>query len=170
MLFPSINYKMEEHKIESNQIFLLAQNWLIFFILLGGSVYLTSIIASSYFPRTDNTHTFMIELKSMSIKLFGVLKPFVELFLIFWLADWVLRKVGCSISAGLKKKQWRVEKFLIIALLFIFMILALVLTEAIFYLKSIILLIGGILIGIRIKHVGFDSKILKIIRGNISKE
>ncbi|MEM9363175.1 MAG: hypothetical protein AAGA43_11095 [Bacteroidota bacterium] len=161
---------MEEHKIESNQIFLLAQNWLIFFILLGGSVYLTSIIAGSYFPSTDNTHMFMMELKSMSIKLFSVLKPFVELFLIFWLVDWVLRKVGFNISAGLIKKQWCIEKFLVMALLFIFIILALVLTEAIFYLKSIILLIVGILIGIRIKHVGFDSKVFQMIKENKIKE
>ena len=112
----------------------------------------------------------MMEIKTMSIKLFSVLKPFVELFLIFWLVDWVLKKVGFSISAGLIKKKWRKEKFLVITLLFIFIILALVLTEAIFYLKSVILLIGGILIGIRIKHVSSDSKILEIIRGNIPKE
>ncbi|MEM7486949.1 MAG: hypothetical protein AAF348_17210 [Bacteroidota bacterium] len=161
---------MKEHKIESNQIFLLAQNWLIFFILLGGSAYLASVLASSYFPSTDNTHRLMMEIKTMSIKLFSVLKPFVELFLIFWLVDWVLKKVGFSISAGLIKKKWRKEKFLVITLLFIFIILALVLTEAIFYLKSVILLIGGILIGIRIKHVSSDSKILEIIRGNIPKE
>ncbi|WP_350284396.1 hypothetical protein [uncultured Croceitalea sp.] len=142
---------MKKQELSINQVFLTAQNWLIFFVLFTGAVYLASIVMTNFFPLQDNMTDFSSEMKAMSLGVLDVLQPFVELVIIFWLTDWVLRKVGFRISKGLANIEWNAKAIIYLSLLFTFIIAALVLTEAMYYLKGMILFGAGLLIGSRIR-------------------
>ncbi len=149
-----------------NQIFLAAQNWLIFFVLFSGAVYLASIIMTNFFPLQENMKSFSSEMKALSLGVLDVLRPFVELVIIFWLTDWVLRKLGFGISKGLAQLKWNAKSFIYLSLLFTFIVVALVLTEAVFYLKGVILLMAGLFIGSRIKLPSIEG----LLNVNMKKE
>ena len=142
---------MKKQEQSINQVFLAAQNWLIFFVLFAGAAYLASLIMANFFPLQENMKNFNTEMKAISLEMFVVLKPFVELIIIFWLTDWVLRKVGFGISKGFSQIDWNARTIIYLSLLFSFIVAALVLTEAMYYLKGVILLGVGLFIGSRIK-------------------
>nr|WP_298994905.1 hypothetical protein [uncultured Allomuricauda sp.] len=142
---------MKKQEQSINQVFLAAQNWLIFFILFAGAVYLTSIIMTSFSPLQENVKSFNTEMKAISSGVLGILKPFVELVIIFWLTDWILRKMGFGISKGFSQIHWNTRTIIYISLLFTFIVATLVLTEALYYLKGVILLMAGLLIGSKVE-------------------
>lgn len=151
---------MTKQKSNINSIFLAAQNWLLFFIILAGSLYITALVMTSFFGDVEKLIGFSTELKEMSIQIFGVLKPFIELVIVIWLTEFVLRKLNISISKGFSSVTWKPKTMIILSLLFAFIIAMLVVTSAAVYLKGLILVFLGVYLGANLDAV---KKIFKVV-------
>jgi hypothetical protein len=100
----------------------------------------------------------------MSIKMFDVLKPFIEIVIIVWISDFVLRRLNINISNNLSSNNWNAKKIVVLSLLFAFIIASLVLTQVTVYLKGVILVFIGIFIGVNLEAVKFVLGMLNVNR------
>lgn len=154
---------MTKQKSNINSIFLAAQNWLLFFIILAGSLYITALVMTSFFGDVEKLIGFSAELKEMSIQIFSILKPFIELVIVIWLTEFVLRKLNISISKGFSSVTWKPKTIIILSLLFAFIIAMLVVTSVAVYLKGLILVFLGVYLGANLDAV---KKIFKVVSDN----
>jgi len=74
-------------------------NWILFFIIMAGSLYITSIVITIFFADVAGFTQLSIEMKNIAVSTFSFLKPFMILILILFIMGWAFEKFrGLSAS------------------------------------------------------------------------
>lgn len=154
---------MNKKKSDLNSVLLATQNWLLFFMLLAGSLHITNIVMASFFGDVEILMGFSDELKELSIQIFSILKPLIELVIVIWVTEFVLRKLNIRVYEGLSSITRKPKTIIILSLLFVFIIAMLVLTKAAIYLKGVILVFLGLYLGANLDSI---RKVFEVVKGD----
>lgn len=77
-------------------------NWILFFIIMAGSLYITSIVLTIFIPDNEDFIQLSIEMKDIGVSTFSFLRPFMVLILILFIIEWTLEKFGINLNNEIK--------------------------------------------------------------------
>jgi len=139
---------MEKQKNNSLRIIV---NWIIFFVITAGVLFISSKVMDIFFFENHYLLKLSIELKSIGIKIFNFVSPFIKLIICLLILDWILYKLGINLSDKLAKLDLNWQLLVSIGIIvFIISILAIMGGIGfIHFFKSIIFLGVGFYLGMQ---------------------
>lgn len=93
----------QQHKTKTNNTLQFIANWLLFFIITSGALYITSLVLPIFFPQQITLMELSAQLKMVGIGLFSYLKPFITLILFLFFLEWILEKFGINLVKEIRQ-------------------------------------------------------------------
>lgn len=139
--------------------FILNSTILIFTVLLifyiGVRIYLTSELQSK---DADLLVSIAEDLKTISIYIFGFIRPFLQLVIVLIILEWLLGRFGISLDKNFKTLEWNVQTIIAIVVIIAFALAALSGVEGASMLKDLALVVVGF-------YFGTQKKTIEIVQG-----